>query len=516
MEKTKLKSLLIASTALAIISCTNTVPNNTMPSEPDNAYIFSTEELNDGYIIKKLNAWLTEPVNGQRLLKELAYGKYKYRQQLCSLLSGDADLRSRIAEVPEIEDRKTIDTAFLEFIDGCVPGPVPDFRVNSFTALEQNNPAVAMDADGDFVVTWMSIGQDGDAYGIYAQRYDKTGVPAGTEFRVNSYITSNQVNPAVAMDDNGNFVIVWSSFNQDGQNFGIFGQLYDNNGDKQGSEFQVSSFWTNTQNLSAVAMDSDGDFVVTWTSSGQDGDGTLESNVYARRYDKNGNFQSSEIRVNTFTTGTQRNPSIAMDNGGNFVITWHSGVATGTGQDGDSFGIYGQRYDSSGGTAGSEFKINTTIAGEQSFSAVATDNDGNFVVTWQSKPQDGDLFGIYGQRYDHNGDKVNGEFKINSYTTNEQKFPVVAMDAAGDFVVSWQSKLEDSDGYGVFAQRYNKNGVGQGSEFKVNLYTTSDQKSPAIAAENNGDFVLTWQSAGQDPAGTGVYGKRFNRSGQGL
>ena len=69
--------------------------------------------------------------------------------------------------------------------------------------------SVAMDADGDFVVTWSSLGQDGSFNGIYAQRYSAAGVPQGAEFRVNTYTTDTQRVPAVGMDASGDFVIAF-------------------------------------------------------------------------------------------------------------------------------------------------------------------------------------------------------------------------------------------------------------------------------------------------------------------
>src|SRR5688500_7873895 len=62
-------------------------------------------------------------------------------------------------------------------------GPVgSEFRVNSTTENSQASPAVAMDADGTFVVAWASGAQDGSDSGVYAQRYNAAGVPVGGEF----------------------------------------------------------------------------------------------------------------------------------------------------------------------------------------------------------------------------------------------------------------------------------------------------------------------------------------------
>ncbi|NGX62437.1 MAG: hypothetical protein K940chlam9_01934 [Chlamydiae bacterium] len=109
----------------------------------------------------------------------------------------------------------------------------------------------------------------------------------------------------------------------------------------------------------------------------------------------------SEFQVNTYTTNYQRNPSVASLNDGGFVVTWNS-----LGQDGDRDGIYGQRYASSGVKSGVEFQVNTYTTSDQDFPSVAPLNDEGFVVTWYSDGQDGDQQGIYGQRYDSNGNPI--------------------------------------------------------------------------------------------------------------
>jgi hypothetical protein len=85
---------------------------------------------------------------------------------------------------------------------------------------------VAVDAQGNFVVVWQSAGQDGDGWGIFGQRYDAAGLPQASEFRVNAYTTTTQFGPAVAMSAAENFVVVWRSFVQDGGGNGVFGQRF--------------------------------------------------------------------------------------------------------------------------------------------------------------------------------------------------------------------------------------------------------------------------------------------------
>jgi Ca2+-binding RTX toxin-like protein len=379
-----------------------------------------------------------------------------------------------------------------------------EFQVNTYTNGGQTNSTVAIDGNGNFIISWQSNGQDGSDYGIYAQRYNSAGVAQGNEFKVNTYTGSHQVNPTVAIDAGGDFIISWQSNGQDGSDYGIYAQRYNSAGVAQGNEFKVNTYTGDNQYTSTVAMDAGGDFVISWTSGGQDGDG---NGIYAQRYNSAGVAQGNEFKVNTYTSSSQINPRVAMDAAGDFVISWQS-----YGQDGDGYGIYAQRYNSAGVAQGNEFKVNTYTTNYQVNPTVAMDTDGDFVVSWQSY-QDGSGYGIYAQRYNSAGVAQGNEFKVNTYTGSHQYAPTVAMDGVGNFIISWTSDGQDGSGSGIYAQRYNSAGVAVGGEFKINTYITSNQLSPAIAMDAGGDFVISWTSDGQDGSGNGIYAQLNSNSG---
>lgn len=384
---------------------------------------------------------------------------------------------------------------------------VDDFLVNTATNGSQSSPSVGMDIDGDFVVAWQSYGQDGSAYGVYGQRFEKAAIPQGTEFQINTETNSSQRNPNVVLAEEGDFVVVWQSYNQDGLSYDIYGQQYNKDGIKMGAEFQVNTATTNNQRFPEVAIDADGDFVVVWQSAGQDGD---SYGIYGQRYNSNGGKTSEEFQINTATSSSQRFPSVATDAHGNFVVVWQS-----LGQDGSVEGVYGQQYRRSPETllSNSEFIVNTETVNSKSSSAVAMDAAGNHVVVWASNNQDGDGSGIYGQRYNSDGVKIGDEFQVNTTTTDAQRVPSIAIDTDGDFVVVWQSLGQDGSGYGVYGQRYNSSGNKVGNEFRINTETADDQRKPKVAMEANGDFVVVWDSDAQDGASTGIYGQRYNSNG---
>lgn len=383
-------------------------------------------------------------------------------------------------------------------------GPPPlgeEFQVNTYTTDCQRSPAVAADASANFVVVWTSCGQDGSLAGIFGQRYDAAGKPAGKEFQVNTYTTSSQDHPAVAANASGNFVVVWQSHSRDGSDDGIFGQRLDSLGDPIGQEFQVNTYTTGNQHDPAVAAGAAGDFVVVWQSQDQDGEA---GGIFGQRYDAAGNPAGREFQVNTYTTFSQSEPALAADRAGNLVVVWESCRG---GFPLCYTGIFGQRYDLAGNPVGSEFQVNSDPPGFYTYPfepAVSADASGNFVVVWSDYYHDGGAADdLFGQRFDAAGDPVGGEFRVNTYTPSFQYGAAVAADGSGNFVVAWHSYGQDGSYRGVFGQRYDAGGNAVEEEFQANTYTMGDQTAPAAAMDPSGKFVVVWTSGGD------VFGQRY-------
>ena len=91
---------------------------------------------------------------------------------------------------------------------------------------------------------------------------------------------------------------------------------------------------------------------------------------------------------------------------------------------------------------GNEFLVNTYITGYQSRSDVTALLDGGYVITWRSYQQDGNASGIYAQRYDVNGIKVGNEFLVNTVTESTQSFPSITALTDGGYVITWHSNIK--------------------------------------------------------------------------
>ncbi len=184
----------------------------------------------------------------------------------------------------------------------------PEIQINTTDAGTETTgidtaQAIASNAAGDFVVVWEGPNNGLD---VYARRFDKDGVPIdGADIAVNdaasAYGEKDQFQAAVDMNDNGDFVVVWSSLEEDGDRAGVYGKLY-----RGGSEysFQANVATSKDQFQPAVSIRDDGSFIVTWTSDRQDGD---RYGVYLRRFDNVGTaIDTSDVRVNTNSTKDQQ------------------------------------------------------------------------------------------------------------------------------------------------------------------------------------------------------------------
>ncbi len=291
----------------------------------------------------------------------------------------------------------------------------------------QYKPVVAMDADGDFIIAWetevnkptLNRWNDWD---VHAQRFTLQSVlpeddpnlyrpdgkiiqgvkPVGSSFRVNDLDNGIQTDPTIACDKNGNFVVGWASYGQDGSYFtGIVGRWFDRDGNPLTSDISVSHEWTSTPHLPTVAMSDDGHTVFAWADIVAPGDvykSVFLPGVYTPRID------SETVASNAYE------PSIAFDSNNRYLITyttpwtWTTNLAASPdlieGRD-----IYGVMYQINAADATTPENLHrgptrmnsTDVTGrgwvwhsQQYASSAALDADGDIFVSYQGFCPDAD------------------------------------------------------------------------------------------------------------------------------
>ena len=370
----------------------------------------------------------------------------------------------------------------------------PQTRVNGFQLTDQLGDAIATLSDGSYVITWQSNSQDGSKEGVYLQHFDAQGHRIGVETRVNTTIADSQITPKIAGLADGGYVVTWVSMNQDGDGGGIYMQRYDAHGAKMGVETLVNVGGTQySQTEPVITATADGGFYIDYQAPFN---GTADTDVLARYYDSAGNGTTNVLAGNTaaetdgtglglsngnivgawvvnggismriFTTTNgfvvppvvvhtptaghiDVRPVLASLADGGFVLSW-----TGTGIDDDSYGVEAQRYDASGTPRGAPFLVNSVTEGSQELSSVAGLSDGGYVIVWASEIPNSVDHDIYGQVFDAAGNKTGGEFLVSTTGTGDHFEQAVSALAYGGFVVTWSSTTEDAGGVGVFQRVY--------------------------------------------------------------
>jgi hypothetical protein len=149
---------------------------------------------------------------------------------------------------------------------------------------------------------------------VVAQLFNNaTGAKVGRLLAVSNAPGLNASNPSVSMDRQGDFVVSWTQAQSNG-NTSVLAQKYVNDA-ASGSQVQVG-VGTFYQYSSAVAMDPQGGFVVTYVRDTNDNN----PDVFAKDYYNNGQLRTT---ITVAASGKQElNPSIAMDDSGNFDIAY--------------------------------------------------------------------------------------------------------------------------------------------------------------------------------------------------
>ncbi len=338
-------------------------------------------------------------------------------------------------------------------------------------------PAVAVDADGDFLIVWDN-GYN-SMYGTYdsivGRFFDADGYALGEEVTFAGDRAEMTVStPAVAMDDAGNFVVAWSAYDGPTANGSLIAQRFDATGMPVGDPIEVAEAYMTTLPAPAVGMDADGDFLVA-RPVGDAMDGV--SQVVGHFYDAAGAAVGEPVML--VDHDGMDNVAVAMDAAGAFILTWSDGDPYGgTYDDDDGPGIIAQRFDATGQAAGPLL----AVSDDYGHPAVGMDADGDAVIVWtesyahelmaRALPA-GDFRGLMGLQTN----------MIHGAASDAR----VAMDADGDYVMVW-SRYDMMYGTDVWAQLFDADGTPRGEPLEI--ATMSGEDSYALAMDADGDFMI--------------------------
>ena len=383
---------------------------------------------------------------------------------------------------------------------------------------DQVFPDVALVQGGGMVV-WQDNATDGSGWGISARQLDSTLSGTLSPFRVNAAGADDQENPRVAMLKNGGAVFVWQGGKASFQH--IYARyLSASNTWLTTTDLAVSST-TNYQSFPAVAVLNNSNVVVVWSSFNQVGSNSMQD-VYGKILSPAGGTVKEEFLINQFINYNQRTPAVAPLAGGGFMVAWvseqqrkqasslgaNTTYVTNAAAWSPSVDIYARQFAADGTPSGAEFVVNVDYNACAN-PAVAGASDGSCLIAWTARDManfDNSL-DVYG-RVIKNGVPFTPVFYLNSYLYGDQYAP--RLSSLGlDYLATWNSVAQDGSQQGVFGQFVHADGSLTGLEFRVNTTTASQQMHPAVAADGVSRFLVVWTSFSGLANGFDLFAQRY-------
>lgn len=336
-------------------------------------------------------------------------------------------------------------------------------------------PAVAMADNGRYVVAWTGTALVSDA--VFTKVYAANGSAQTEHTRVSPQEHYVHRAPAVAMDATGDFVVAYL----DDAQYAAHVRFYDEEGLPRTDTIRVSDEGHFVQSTPAVAMAADGSAVVAWTT---DVDEIFAA--FVLRLDPDGDPMGEIRRVSPQEHFVTAHPAVGMSADGGFVVAWNT-------EGSDPFAIFARQFGSDGGALGSAFQVSPTEHFTARPPSIGMAPDGRFVVIWWHPEGD-----IYARPYDSGAQAVADPVRANEggYVEEGWEDPhvvtaraSVAMNADGNFLVSWTDAAGD---YRVHARLFDAQGVPLGDQFPVTGPLVTDLPPAVGASRCFDDYVVAY------------------------
>ena len=359
-----------------------------------------------------------------------------------------------------------------------------EYPIMGDTEGHQKNPHLALNQSGGFAV-WQNSTADSGGERVVGQKVSVDHMGMGSIFVISQNIAAqNEVNPKVALLNDGGAVVVWQAGPRNSQD--VYARFLDDKGQFQSSIIRVNTHDEGVQSSPSVAVSEDGKALVVWDSEGVDGSGLA---ICGQLFDSLGTKVGSEFRINQAPAGNQSLPVVAEIASDKFIVGWLGESVEGRNSSGaPNFKCnLMARIVNDLGSFGNEFRLNSdnVIATEVQIISL---EQGGFAAAWTQKDEQStrNITDIYANTYDSAGLPQGVAKRINTHLPGAQNTPVLV--AAGDAVmVGWVGSAQDAGGLGVRGRL-----LSGGAEFGINSQGNLDQSMPALADNGEGSVLAIW------------------------
>ncbi len=330
--------------------------------------------------------------------------------------------------------------------------------------------------NGDHAV----IDTDGTHY--YIDRYDDQGNHLyNTPLLV---ATAPEVPTGVAIDGFGRYAVLTTMHPNASPGRQAYLTVYNRDGSIHLARTQVNTTASTDVAGNFVAMNRAGQIALNW----------FQWNAVSKKFEfrvktlsATGAATSADVLISPSAAGVVVQ-GMGLDDAGNVAVEWVNipgGTALPT--------IQHQRFYNNGTALTAATQVNTvgtTILN----SGLGIDGHGDTVVAFMASDTSGN--GIYGQRFNNLGAKVGGLFRINDSIAGEQSSPSVGMTEEGAFTAAWISQPTTSSPYAAMMKQYTSAGVPFANEQTIASPATVSAFPTAVLTSPAGVDLLVWGNAG--------------------
>lgn len=374
-----------------------------------------------------------------------------------------------------------------------------EITVNQRTRHDQQRPAISPLGRAAVVVYEDQLVADGP-FGITAQRVNWAGEPNGDAIEV-APPAEGTAYPHVAEMSGGSFVVVWEAEGVGGRQDVFMRRFRANGRDIDGVPKRVNISTGGNQTAPRVAGLEDNSYAVVWQSDSADGDG---DGIVMRIFEASGQPRTGEIVINRTTEGDQRGPDVAVQEGGDIVVSW-------AGPTGAGFGAYAQRVSDQGTRMGGEIFIGQSGSRFMPQVRITALDNGNFAVAQEISERLHQIgpFRVNVQRLRQRGPLWGDAVTMDRAMAGDQRTPAISGLRRMGLATAWRAP--DGAMNGVWVQALGRDGSPISAPEMVNSTIPGNQFDPAVArVGTTRNFFVVWTASGVAPGdGTNIIIRRF-------
>lgn len=296
----------------------------------------------------------------------------------------------------------------------------------------------------------------------------------GSAELIESDDTNNAAYPDIAVDRNGNAVVVWRQ--DDGSVSSIYANLYVA-GTGWGTPELIETNNDGSAYSPRIAFDADGNAIAVWQQSD-----SIRPNIWVNRYVTGSGWGTAEL-IESDNTGSAFGPLVVVDDSGNAIAVWYQ-------FDGSYYSIWSNHYEAGTGW-GTADVIESDDTGNAYNPRIALDGDGNALAVWRHN--DGSRFNIVANRYVVGAGWGTAEL-IESDNSGTASSPDIATDSSGNALAVWMQDdgtVAGGTHYNVWSNRYVV-GAGWGTPELIESVDTIDATYPRIAFDDSDNALAVW------------------------